>query len=143
MQTEYDDPHDKIAKRVDDIDTDTQPPIKKPVYMTPELLKVEKNLRFTDKMRKKPLKKDEHTKTIFGCIPVDPTIQVYGDNHWDRGIYIVDELCDIYVSATLEQQQKYLRKKRKMDSKMLFILLLMGFGGLAIIFMLFLMGAIQ
>lgn len=100
--------------------------------------KVERNLRFTQRLRGDPLKKNVHTEQIFGAIPFDPAVEVYGNNAWDRGIYVVDELCDMYVSGSLEQMKKYLKLKPKADAKLLFMILLLGLGGLAVVTMLLL-----
>lgn len=135
--TIYEDPHSKIQRRVDQKITERNQ--NKNQVFTPDLHKVEKNLRFSKKLADRPLKKKIHEKLIFG-IPFDPAILIYGNNIWDRSIYVTDELCDMYTSGTLEQQAKYVKKKRKMDNKLLmFILILMGFGGLAFVFLIFLM----
>lgn len=131
----FDDPHAKIAQRVDEKIGEG-----KPTSLSPELRKVKDNLQFIHKIAKNPIKKDVHAEKVFGAVLVDPLPVVFGDNIWNRSIFTVDELCDMYDSATLKQRLKYAHKKRSVDSKLMFILLLVGIGGFAIIIMLFAMG---
>jgi len=131
----FDDPHEKIAQRVDE-----KIGMGKPTSLSPELRKVKDNLQFIHKIAKEPIEKDTHAKKVFGAVLVDPLPVVFGDNIWNRSIFTVDELCDMYDSATLKQRLKYAHKKRSVDSKLMFILLLVGIGGFAIIVMLLAMG---
>ena len=131
----FEDPHKKIQERVDQKTAETRP-----MYLSPELRKVDENLKFIDKIARNQVKKGVHAREVFGVVTVDPRTVVYGDNIWNRSIFTVDELCDIHDSATLEQQLKYAKKKRKMDSKLIFMIILLGIGGMAVFVMLLLMG---
>ena len=136
------DPHSKIDALLSQREQNNPLPQESATSVVPptkSMQKVERNLRFTQRMLKNPLKKNVHTEKIFGAIPFDPAVEVYGHNMWDRGIYVVDELCDMYVSGSLEQMKKYLKVKRKVDSKFLFMLILIGMGGLAVTVMLILL----
>jgi len=132
-----DSPHDKIASRIDQMNYLKR----KPMEYSPELKRVEDNLRFSKKMNDDPLQKHTHERVIFGRT-FDPAVQVYGNNIWDRSIFDVDALCDLYVSASIDQQQKYLKKKRKTDSNMLWLLILVGFGGVALLILFIVMGVV-
>ena len=145
----YKDPHEAVASHVDGLaenregeeprELDT-PSI---VYQSPELKKVEENLKFVKKLIEQPIEKDMHAVDVFGVEVVDPRTVVYGNNIWNRSIFSVDELCDIHDSATLEQQLKYRKKKRKVESKMAWLIIVLGVAGLAIVVLvLFLMGVL-
>jgi len=133
----FSDPHDKIASIIDKKDLSGVD--YKPMDYSPELRKVEDNLRFSDRIKKNPLKEKVHSKKVFNCITFDPAVQVFGNNVWDRSIYTTDFLIDMNLQAGLNQIQKYLKRKHKMDSKSWFLLILLGLGGMAVVFMIFLM----
>lgn len=144
---DYKDPHEAVASRVDELepeeDAEKNYEEENIVYQSPELKKVEENLKFIKKLIEHPIAKDVHAVDVFGVETVDPRTVVYGNNIWNRSIFSVDELCDIHDSATLEQQLKYRKKKRKVESKMAWLLIVLGIAGLAItILVLFLMGVI-
>ncbi len=128
-----DDAHKKAADAIDKMEkyTDEEGKSIKSKLGSPEIRKVKDNLKFINKLEKNPIKKDKHAKTIFGKV-IDPLPVVFGNNIWNRSIFITDELNDLYTSGTIEMMQKYVKKKRKIDSKMLFILLLIGGGGFVV-----------
>ncbi len=137
--TDYQDPHDKIKELLDKKTNSKDDEPFDPLIISPELKQVRQNLEFIKTLIEEPLTKGEHTETVFGVERIDPLTEVYGDNIWNRSIYTVDELCDMNESATLDQRMKYRQRKRKVDSKMMFLLLLLGFGGLCIVLLFFLL----
>ncbi len=134
----FSDPHDKIASMIDEkkIGGSTE---YKPMDYSPELRKVEDNLRFSESLKLHPLKENTHGEKVFNCMTFDVATQVFGNNVWDRSIYTTDFLIDMNLRAGLNQIQKYLKRKHKMDSKYWFLLILLGLGGMAVVFMIFLM----
>lgn len=140
-KTGFTDPHDKIASKIDSIkgkkieEHEENEFISKPLQLSPEYKRAVSNMRWIDRFIKKPIVKGAHAVQVFGCETVDPRTQVYGDNIWNRSIYTVDELCDIFDSATYEQQGKYITKKRKVGGNLKALLILLGVGGGATIFM--------
>lgn len=131
------DPHQKLQHRVDAKIGDV-----KPTTLSPELKKVKENLQFVHKIASEPIKKDVHAELVFGAKLVDPLPVVYGDNIWNRSIFTVDELCDLHDSATLQQRLKYRKKRRSMDSKMGFILILVVAAVICMIVLLLSLGVV-
>lgn len=142
-EIKYKEPHELIRERIDDkISKDKKEDEEKtfnPLEISPELKQVRQNLMFIKSLIEEPLEKGTHSETVFGVETIDPLTEVYGDNIWNRSIYTVDELCDLNESATIEQRLKYSKKKPKVDSKLMFLLLLLGFGGLSLILLFFLL----
>jgi len=141
-EIEYKDPHEAVQEQIDNALLGKKTEVIETfdaLLVSPELKRVQQNLEFIKTLIEEPLTKGKHAETIFNAETIDPLTEVYGDNIWNRSIYTVDELCDMNESATLEQRIKYRLKKRKVDSKMLFLLLLLGFGGLCIVLLFFLL----
>jgi len=136
-----DESYESIEKEVDSIVSEkTERKISfDPTDFSPELKQVEDNLRFVKKLENKPIKKGKHEKTIFCYEQFDPEVQVFGDNIWNRSIFITDKINDMFFAATLEQQMKYVKKKRHMSGNMVFLLIIILGGIGIIIFVLFLM----
>jgi len=130
-------PHQKLQQRVDAKLGD-----EKPTTLSPELKKVKENLQFVHKIASDPIKKDEHSELVFGAKLIDPLPVVYGDNIWNRSIFTVDELCDLHDSATLQQRLKYRKKRRSMDSKMGFIIILIVVAAICMIVLMMALGVI-
>lgn len=133
---------EKLDKQLSKKKTEIRTTTLKPTELSPELNKVRENLIWIKELVENPIKKDVHSKIIYG-VEVDPLPLVFGDNINNRSIYTTDQLCDQYDSATIEQRLKYRKKKRTVDSKLLFLLLILGVGvPIIIIGILFAMGFI-
>lgn len=132
MNGNYTNPHQKLQQQVDKK--------LKASDLSPELSKVKDNLVFINEIAKDPVEKDTHSELVFGVKRVDPLSVVFGDNIWNRSIFTVDALCDMYDSATLQQRLKYQKQKRRMDSKMGFILILIVAAVVCCLFIVFALG---
>lgn len=133
-----DEPYQDIAQRVDEITVqkDDETEEFNPADFSPELKNTEENLRFIKKIKDYPIPKKMHEKTIFFYEVFDPAIQVFADNIWNRSIFVVDKLCDMFFAATLEQQNKYVKRKRPVGFNMVFLLILL-LGGIGVIMVIF------
>lgn len=138
----YEDPHKKLQDQVDKQVSGKRVVDEKPTSLSPELRKVKDNLLFIKKIAEKPIQKDTHAKRVFGVKLVDPLSIVFGDNIWNRSIFIVDELCDMFNSATIKQRLKYQKQKRKMDSNLSMTIILIIGAVLAVVVLLLVMGVI-
>jgi len=129
MSDGFTDPHKKLQGRVDNILG------KEPI----ELSKVQENLKFIREVQTNPVHPDAYNKKVFGCVTVDMSNVMKG-KIWDRNILTTDKICRMFLKWRIEQLLKYEKKRRKVDSKMLFILLLVGLGGFGVFVMLMLLG---
>lgn len=121
----FDLPEDKmkdIDKKIDDIFSAS------PM----ELRKTTDNLKFIDKIRRKPIKPGKYAIDVFGVEKVDLN-SILMMNMWDRSILTTDAVSKLVLKMTLEQLKKYLPKKSKKGFEYWWLLLLIGVGGMAII----------
>lgn len=128
---EYEDPVEKLHRRIDKKLGDGS-------AKSVELQKVQENLGHIQEMKEDPVKPGEYTQRVFGVETVDMSV-IEMNNIWDRSIFTTDKLSRMFLGWTIDQLTKYEKKKRHMDSKLLFLLILVGFGGAIAIIMFFLM----
>ena len=107
-----------------------------------ELKKIKDNKKFLKEVEKKPLPVEVASIPVFGT-SVDLNAQLK-NNIWDRSAFFIDMECENFARMSYEQLKKYLAKKRKMPSNIIFILIiLLGVGVGMIILILFLTGGIS
>lgn len=107
-----------------------------------ELKKIQDNKKFLKEIEVTPFSVDVASIPVFGT-SVDLNA-ILKNNIWDRTAYFVDMQCDDFAHITMEQLKKYLAKKRKLPTNLLFILfILMGVDVGAIILIMFLTGGIS
>ena len=102
-----------------------------------ELEKINENKAFVKAIKTIPIPDKNATISVFGTsVNVNAILK---KNIWDRSIYTVDTLCDMFLGMNIERQKKYLKKKRKTSMNVLWLILLfMGIGIALIIIILFL-----
>lgn len=107
-----------------------------------ELKKIKDNKEFLKKVEDHPLPLEVASIPVFGT-SVDLNA-ILKDNIWDRTAYFVDMACDGFAHMTVEQLKKYLAKKRKLPSNLLFLLIILMFAGIGVVVLvLFLTGGIS
>ena len=98
----FEDPHEKLRKKVDSIFGENEAPI--------ELQRVKENLSWIKEIKEHPVAPGVGEVKVFGCELVDIN-SILKDNIWNRSIFTVDKLCKLFLKADLEQKKKYLKKR--------------------------------
>ena len=96
-----------------------------------ELKKIKDNKEFLKQVEDNPLPLEVASVPVFGT-SVDLNA-ILKNNIWDRTAYFVDMACDGFVHMTMEQQKKYLAKKRKLPTNILWLMLILMFVGVGVI----------
>lgn len=104
-----------------------------------ELKKINDNKNFIKEIEENPLSVEVASIPVFGT-SVDFNA-ILKDNIWNRSVYIVDMLCDMFLHMNIERMKKYQAKKRRLPNNFLWILLILMFVGVGlIVLILFLKG---
>ena len=96
-----------------------------------ELKKINDNKKFIAEVEDKPLPHDVASIPVFGT-SVDFNA-ILKDNIWNRSVYIVDMLCDMFLHMNIERMKKYQAKKRKLPMNLIWLLLILMFVGVGVI----------
>lgn len=107
----------------------------------PELKMVKENMEFEKETTEKPIKPGILETTVFGYETWDANAILKG-NYWRRSIYTTDKLCKLFLKADLGQKKKYLRKRNPMGFNMLWLVLIIIFGMVALLVIIFLLPAL-
>lgn len=96
-----------------------------------ELKKIRDNKAFIKEIEVNPLPVKVASIPVFGT-SVDFN-DILKDNIWNRSAYTVDMLCDMFLHMNIERMKKYQAKKRKIQTNLLWILLILMFVGVGLI----------
>lgn len=106
--------------------------------LPPELKMVDDNMKFEKKVEQNPIPPGINTVNVFGCETWDINSILKG-NYWRRSIYTTDKLCKLFLKADLNQKKKYLRKRNPMGFNMMWLVLIVIGGIVALLVILFLL----
>ncbi len=100
-----------------------------------ELKRVQENRAFVEQFKKEPIADDKKIVKAFGKdVNLNAVLKLNVAN-WNE--FTMDNLCDMFCSWKIAQLSKYLKKKTGLDFNWtwLFILIILGFGGLIFVIM--------
>ena len=103
-----------------------------------ELEKIKDNKKFFDEVKDKPIPVEVASIPVFGT-SVDLNA-ILKNNLWDRTAYFIDMQCDGFAHMTYEQLKKYLPKKRKMPSNIIWLLIILLLVGVGVIVLILFLG---
>ena len=98
---------------------------------TVELKKIKDNQKFIKEIEDKPLLHEVASIPVFGT-SVDFNA-ILKDNIWNRSAYTVDMLCDMFLHMNIERMKKYLAKKRKLPTNIIWLLIILAAAGVGVI----------
>lgn len=106
-----------------------------------DLKRIQENRAFIRKAKTKPIPEEDAKVKVFGVKSVNLNA-ILKKNIEGRNITTVDHLCKMYLDMTIEQRQKYQRRRRKVPFNLLFILLLAIGAAVGLMILLFFLGGI-
>jgi len=132
VNEEEDTPFKKIKQQIDEAIPDEK--------TIPELKMVKDNMDFEKDIEENPIPPGVGNTKVFGYETWDINSILKG-NYWRRSIYTTDKLCKLFLKADLNQKKKYLRKRNPMGFNMLWLILLIVIGIVALLVIMFLLPA--
>lgn len=96
-----------------------------------ELKKINDNKKFIAEIEDNPLPHEVASIPVFGT-SVDFNA-ILKDNIWNRSVYIVDMLCDMFLHMNIERMKKYQAKKRKLPMNIIWLMIILMFVGVGVI----------
>jgi len=129
----FPDPHEKIDKILHDRD------VKEGKYFkSAEAQRVFDNIKFGDKVEKKPITSTKFDKEVLGYESINLNHYI-NQRIWPRSIYTTDKLVRLAMSAKLEFLKRYLSKKRHVPISMIWLLIIMFGVVIVVIIVIFLL----
>lgn len=96
-----------------------------------ELEKIRDNKKFIQEIEDNPVDMDVASIPVFGeSVDFNAILK---DNIWDRSMYTVDMLCDMFLHMNIKRMLKYEAKKRKTPMNIIWLLIILMAAGVGII----------